>query len=66
MQLYDVVPWEVDSDLGRRLFSVSFAKSCKGTEKEERTTNVTGGKGKRTGIYQRLSDDEDEEEGPSL
>ena len=35
LQLCDVEPWEVDSDLAEGLFSVSSAKSGKGTEKKK-------------------------------
>ena len=64
LQLCDVEPWEVDSDLSEVSSQYPLLRAAR--ELRRRKNNKCDWwEGKRTGVYQRLSDDKDEEEGPS-
>ena len=65
LQLYDVVPWEVDSDLAEGSSQYPLPRAARELRRRK-NDKCDWWEGKKTGVYQRLSDDEDEEEGPSL
>ena len=65
LQLYDVVPWEVDSDLAEGSSQYPLPRVARELRRRK-NDKCDWWEGKKTGVYQRLSDDEDEEEGPSL
>ena len=65
LQLCDVEPWEVDSDLAEGSSQYPLPRAARELRRRK-NDKCDWWEGKKTGVYQRLSDDEDEEEGPSL
>ena len=65
LQLYNIVLWEVDSNLAEGFSQYPLPRVARELRRRK-NDKCDWWEGKKTGVYQRLSDDEDEEEGPSL
>ena len=65
LQLYDIVPWEVDTDLADESSQYLLLEAARGLRRRK-NKKCEWWEAKKTGRFQRLSDDENEEEGPNL